>query len=194
MRPKIDRPIIVEGKYDRQHLLCIIDAVILTTDGFGVFRSDEKKQLIRTLAAKRGILVLTDPDGAGLVIRNFLRGILPKEQVTHLYVPAIHGVEKRKRAPSHEGLLGVEGIENEQLLNLFRPYICGSGTAAHSGDVSKTDFFCDGLSGGKNSREKRAALAKPLQLPQHLSSNALLEAINLVTDRAGYRTALDNLS
>ena len=112
MRPKIDRPVIVEGKYDKLRLLSIFDAVVLTTDGFGVFRSEEKKLLIRTLAAKRGVLVLTDPDGAGLVIRNFLRGILPSKQITHLYIPPIPGVEKRKRTPSREGLLGVEGMEH----------------------------------------------------------------------------------
>ena len=109
MRPKIDRPVIVEGKYDKLRLLSIFDAVVLTTDGFGVFRSEEKKLLIRTLAAKRGVLVLTDPDGAGLVIRNFLRGILPSKQITHLYIPPVPGVEKRKRTPSREGLLGVDG-------------------------------------------------------------------------------------
>ena len=106
MRPKIDRPVIVEGKYDKLRLLSIFDAVVLTTDGFGVFRSEEKKLLIRTLAAKRGVLVLTDPDGAGLVIRNFLRGILPSKQITHLYIPPIPGVEKRKRTPSREGQIG----------------------------------------------------------------------------------------
>lgn len=193
MRPKIDRPVIVEGKYDKLRLLSIFDAVVLTTDGFGVFRSEEKKLLIRTLAAKRGVLVLTDPDGAGLVIRNFLRGILPSKQITHLYIPPVPGVEKRKRAPSREGLLGVEGMEKTLLQQLFSPYICGNGTPQVGEKVSKTDFFCDGFSGGKNSKGKRAALSSMLHLPQNLSANALLEAINLITDQNGYRAVVDKL-
>ncbi len=186
MLPRLDRPVIVEGKYDRLRLLCVVDATVLTTDGFGVFRSDEKKQLIRTLAARRGVLVLTDADGAGLVIRNFLRGILPPEQITHLYIPPIPGTEKRKKTPSRAGLLGVEGMEKEVLLGILQPYICGS-SAQKRGGITKTDLFCDGLTGAPGSRQKRAALARALSLPENLSTNALLEAVNLLIGIEQYR-------
>ena len=185
MLPSLDRPIVVEGKYDRLRLMTVVSGTILTTDGFGVFRSDEKKLLIRRLAEKNGILVLTDADGAGLVIRNFLSGILPREQITHLYVPAVPGKEKRKQSLSRAGLIGVEGMEKELLLRVLEPYFAGQSDHIRGG-ITKADFYADGFSGGADSREKRKQLAKKLDLPDNLSANALLEAINLLLDRDEY--------
>ncbi len=213
-KPRIDRPVLVEGKYDKATLLSIFDATVLTTGGFSLFRKKETQALFRKLAAARGILVLTDPDGAGRVIRGFLSGILPKDKVTHLYVPAIEGKEKRKDKRSAAGLLGVEGVPKETLLSLFAPYIesIASEKAAEpksestesdeqNGDdltrqnrkITKTDFYLWGLSGGENATRLRAKLAKALSLPTEMSANALLAALNLVSSREECEKLLPSL-
>ena len=191
---RLDRPVIVEGKYDKLKLSSILDATIITTNGFGIFNDKEKRLLIRRLAEKNGIFVLTDADGAGLVIRNLLRGCVPKEKITNIYIPAVKGKERRKSAPSKEGYLGVEGIDTETLTAIFAPFAVGyserSSEPAEPAKVTKADFYESGLAGGEGSAEKRQKLAEKLGLPPHMSANALLEAINLLYPRAVYEDAL----
>ncbi len=189
---KISRPIIVEGKYDKIKLSSILDANIITTDGFGVFNSAEKVALIRALAAPSGVIVLTDSDGAGKVIRSKISSVLPQNAVTHLYIPQILGKEKRKSAPSKEGTLGVEGIDAEILRKIFEPFEDDL-PQKRMGRVSKQDFYEDGLSGGENSAEKRDALALQFGLPRGMSANALLAAINIISDEDGYKGAVEEL-
>ena len=190
---KISIPIAVEGKYDKIKLSSIIDGQIITTDGFGVFASDEKKMLIRRLAEPRGIIVLTDSDGAGLVIRNYFRSILPKDKLINLYTPQVEGKEKRKKAPSKAGFLGVEGIEAEVLRKLFEPY-AGDLTERRAGEeVTKADFYADNLSGGEGSAERRKRLCRLLDLPDNMSANALLAAVNLLCGVEKYKELLKNV-
>ena len=188
-------PIVVEGKYDKARLVSMVESVIITTDGFGVFKSPEKRALIRRLAEKNGIFVLTDADGAGLVIRNLLRGCVPKEKITHLYIPAVAGKERRKAAPSKEGLLGVEGIDEQTLTRIFAPFAVDADVsdAVPRNPVTKADFFAAGLSGGQGSAERRGKLAEALRLPPHMSANALLEAINLLYSKEDYEAALSSV-
>lgn len=191
---KIEKPILVEGRYDQNKLRSVADAQILRTEGFGVFRDREKKELICRLAQKAGgIIVLTDSDGAGLVIRNYINGILKKELITHLYIPQITGKERRKDAPSKEGLLGVEGMEAALLRQLLSPY-AGEGTPRAGMALTKADFFSDGLSGTPNSARRRALLCREASLPQNLSANALLEALNLLYTEPEYRALLDRVN
>lgn len=187
-RIPLDRPVIVEGKYDKNKLSQILDAEIITTEGFGLFKADEKKMLIRRLAAEKGVFVLTDSDSAGLLIRNHLNSILPKHQITHIYIPQIPGREKRKKEDSKEGLLGVEGIDADLLRSLFEPFRSDENPSFRGcRKVTKTDFYEDGLSGGAGSTAKRVSLAKKAGLPDNLSANALLEAINMLYSYDEYK-------
>ena len=178
---KIPYPVIVEGKYDRLRLCTVIDAKIITTDGFGIFRNDEKKALIRAIAKKNPVIVLTDPDGAGKVIRSAVSGILPPDRVIRLYVPRIAGKEKRKSAPSAEGVLGVEGMEKELLYGLFLPYT-DENAAVTGGEnpLCAADLFADGLTGTPDSRTKRDEFAKKLGLPEGMNAKAFLAALRLI--------------
>lgn len=178
-KPRIIYPIIVEGKYDKIRLTSIFEAQVVTTDGFGVFNKKEKMALIRALAASSKLIVLTDSDGAGKLIRSHLTGALPKEKLIQLYIPRIEGKERRKNEPSAEGTLGVEGMENKLLLDLLTPY-SEDGEPIGENPLSKTDLYIDGLTGGENSREKRDALAASLGLPPGMTPNALLEALRIV--------------
>ena len=178
---KIELPIAVEGKYDRIKVLAVADAHVITTDGFGVFKSDEKATLIRRLAEPRGMIVLTDSDGAGLVIRNYFNTILPKDKLFHLYIPQIEGKERRKKAPSKEGTLGVEGMECELICRLLEPFSSFGVSKKSSRMITKTDFYTDGFSGGEGCAKRRARLCKYLALPDNMSANALLSAINLLS-------------
>lgn len=191
----LDRPVIVEGKYDKQKLSAVLDTTIITTNGFRIFNDREKRALIRRLAEKNGIFVLTDADGAGLVIRNLLRGCVPKEKITHLYIPAVVGKERRKSAPSKEGFLGVEGIDTETLIRIFEPFAVGeqSNDTTRKAAVTKADFYEAGLSGGEGSAELRARLADKLHLPPHMSANALLEAVNLLYSVEEFEEAMTSL-
>ena len=175
---EISRPIIVEGKYDKIKLSRIVKAHIVTTDGFGIFSKSEKSLLIRRRAADQGIIVLTDSDGAGLVIRNYLRNILPADKIIHIYTPQIKGKEKRKNAPSKAGFLGVEGMDLAWLEEALAPFADGGAKPRMS--LTKADFYALGLSGGEGSEAKRKTLARALNLPDNLSANALLEAMNLL--------------
>lgn len=178
-RPVIKYPVIVEGKYDKIKLDSIIDATVIATDGFGVYKSEEKQALIRAIASKEKVIVLTDPDGAGLQIRAFLTSVLPKEKVIHLYAPEREGKERRKSAPSAQGLLGVEGIDGEIIRELFAPFTADAEDISLR-PVTKADLYADGLSGGAGSAERRRELCRRLDLPVNISANALLDIINLL--------------
>ena len=182
---EIKEAIIVEGRYDIQTLKQCVNTVILQTGGFRIFKDKERLQMIRKIAQKRGILILTDSDGAGLVIRNFLKGAIPTNQVKHAYIPEILGKESRKRHASKAGTLGVEGMSQDILKNAL---IAAGATIL--GDEQKTikqlvkaDLFALGLSGQSGSEQKRKALLKKLNLPQFLSSNALLDFLNAVSNK-----------
>lgn len=179
---KIREAIVVEGRYDKSTLAGVVDTVILETAGFGVFKDGERLALLRRLAEKRGLIILTDSDGAGFVIRNFLKGAIPKEQVKHAYVPDVYGKERRKRTPGKEGKLGVEGMPPEVLRNA----ILRSGATVldenmpdrPQGDLTPADLFALGLSGAPDAAQRRAALLRKLELPEHMSAKALLAALN----------------
>ena len=188
---EISRPIIVEGKYDKIKLSRIVKANIITTDGFGIFSKEEKNLLIRRLAEERGVIVLTDSDGAGLVIRNHLKNLLPKEKVIHIYTPQIKGKEKRKNEPSKEGFLGVEGMETDWLIKALEPF--ADGNVPDRMELSKADLYALGLSGREDSEKRRKALAAALKLPTNLSANALLEAIRILVSKEEFETALENI-
>ena len=172
----------VEGRYDRSALARVVDTLILDTAGFGVFKDYERLALLRKLAAKRGLIVLTDPDGAGFVIRNYLKGAIPKERLKHAYVPDVYGKERRKRAPGKEGKLGVEGMPPEVLRDVIlragATVLDGESPARAQGNLTPADLFALGLSGVPDAAERRAALLKRLDLPQRMSAKALLAALN----------------
>ena len=178
---KIKEAIVVEGRYDKNTLSQVVDAVILETSGFSVFKDGEKLTLLRRLAAQRGLIVLTDSDGAGFVIRNYLKGAIPKEQVKHAYVPDIYGKERRKRAPGKEGKLGVEGMRPEVLTEALLKAgatVEGEESAAPRGELTSADLFLLGLTGTPDSARRRAALLKALDLPEHMNAKALLTVLN----------------
>ncbi|MDD4773042.1 MAG: DUF4093 domain-containing protein [Eubacteriales bacterium] len=185
-RLKISLPIIVEGRYDKHRLSSLLDARIITTDGFGIFREEEKRAFIRRLAARGGIIVMTDSDGAGLIIRNYLKSVLPAGSIRHVYIPQVQGRERRKKTGSKEGLIGVEGIDADTLLRLLEPYAEGCGTDPHC-TITKSDFYADGMSGRPDSARRRRAFASIAGLPANLSANALLEAINMLGLDREYR-------
>lgn len=174
--------IVVEGRYDKNTLAQIVNAPIVETSGFGIFKDKDQQHLLRQIAAKRGLIVFTDSDGAGFVIRNFLKGLIPASQLKHAYIPDISGKERRKASSGKEGLLGVEGMTPEIILQALRrsgATIEGE-SELQSGAITKQDFMALGLSGGAGSSEKRARLMAKLGFPKHMSSNALLQAVNLL--------------
>ena len=179
---KIPYPVIVEGKYDKLRLQSVMEGQILTTDGFGLFNKKEKTMLFRALAKSTPVIVLTDSDGAGKLIRSHITGILPPERVIHLYIPRVRGTEKRKDAPSAEGTLGVEGMERELLQRLLEPYADPAYAKEFPREerITKLLLYEDGLTGGEGSREKRDALAARLELPPGMTPNALLAALQVL--------------
>ena len=182
--------IVVEGRYDRNTLSQVFDAVIVETSGFGVFNDREKLALLRRLAEARGLVVLTDSDGAGFVIRNFLKGAIDPALVKQAYIPDIAGRERRKRAPSKEGKLGVEGMKTEVLIEALRragATLGGEEPARRAGGITKATLYELGLSGGPGSAEKRRALLKELDLPEKLSATALLDVLNALYTEAELR-------
>ena len=185
MKPKIKEVIVVEGRYDKNALLQVVDATVIITEGFGVFNDKEKVDYLRRLAEKQGVLLLTDPDGAGFVIRNYLKGVLPPETIKQAYVPDIFGKERRKKKGGKEGKLGVEGMSPAQLLDSLRrsgATILGEETSRESAGITSADLMEKGFI-GPNSTQRRAELIKKLQLPQHISTKGLLEALNLLLSR-----------
>lgn len=177
----IPYPVIVEGKYDKIKLSSIIEAQIIPTAGFGVFKNREQAQLLRKLAERSMIIVLTDSDGGGKVIRSHISSLIPKDRLIQLYTPQIKGKERRKDAPSAQGLLGVEGMDARLLRELFAPY-AQDDAARRRGEnpLCKTDFFLDGLSGSANSKARRAQIARSCGLPEDMTANALLDALKML--------------
>ena len=181
---KLKQAVVVEGRYDKNTLSQLIDAPIFETNGFGVMKNKALLDFLRSVAEKRGLIILTDSDGAGFVIRNYLKGALPKDKVLHAYIPDICGKERRKEHPGKEGKLGVEGMRPEVLLQALK----NAGAEAEKTNVpgrpiTKTDLFLAGVSGGKESAKKRKMLQTELHLPEHLGSNAFLDAVNLMMSR-----------
>ena len=184
-------PVIVEGKYDKIKLSSLLDAHIITTDGFSLFNQKEKARLLRALCEKSGVIVLTDSDGGGKQIRAYLSEILPKDKIYHLYIPKIHGKEKRKDKAGKAGLLGVEGMDASLLRELFLPF--SGETPPPRGGITKSRFYLDGLSGTPDAASRRAALARHLGFPEDMTANALLEALNLLYDEAAYTAILQEI-
>ena len=192
---KINEVIIVEGRYDKNTLSQIIDGTIIETEGFGIFSDKEKLNLFRRLAETRGLVVLTDSDGAGFVIRNYLKGAIDPKYVKHAYIPDISGKEKRKSSPSKEGKLGVEGMSRDILLSALQKAgvtVSEAACESRAAPITKTDLFELGLSGGKESREKRLELLGRLSLPARLSPNAMLEVLNALMTREEFFELLRN--
>ena len=183
--PRIEEVIVVEGRYDRNMLLQVVDATVVETGGFSVFNDREKLAFLRKLAQKRGLILLTDSDGAGFVIRNYLKGAIPTEQVKQAYIPDIPGKERRKRKAGKEGKLGVEGMTPEILLQALRrggATFVGEAAPSAAVPITKADLLDRGLI-GPGSTQKRQQLLKNLELPEHLTPNALLETLNLLMSR-----------
>lgn len=192
---KVREVIVVEGKYDLNKLKQMIDGIVVTTDGFGIFHNREKMELIRRMAENRGVIILTDSDGAGFVIRNHLKSCLPKDMVKHAYIPDIYGKESRKKAHSKEGKLGVEGMSPEVIKKALisaGAQIDGESSLA-AGTLTKADLYAVGLSGTPNSGENRKKLISALALPEKLSPNALLDVLNAMYDKQSFLELWDKI-
>ncbi|MBQ8399926.1 MAG: DUF4093 domain-containing protein [Clostridia bacterium] len=189
-KPILCYPVVVEGKYDQIKLSSLFEGQIFTTEGFGIFKNEEKKAFFKRLAGRTPLIVFTDSDGAGLVIRNYFRSILPAEKVIHLNIPQVQGKEARKSAPSKEGFLGVEGIDAQLLRTLFAPYTTSEQHNTHpsantpapytGGTLTRMRLYELGYEGAENSKEKRQALLSRCGLPRNLSAKAMVEALNLL--------------
>ena len=184
---RVKEVIVVEGRYDKNTVSQVVDATVVALGGFSVFNDREKLSFLRRLAMERGLIVLTDSDGAGFVIRNYLKGALPKDRVKQAYIPDIHGKERRKRTPGKEGKLGVEGMRPEVILEALRrcgaTFEDGETQSLRGSPITKADLFALGLTGTPDSASRRQALLRKLDLPEHLTSNGLLEALNLLYSR-----------
>lgn len=177
----IKEAVIVEGKYDKMRLKSVINATIIETNGFRIFNDKEKINLIKQLAEKQGIVILTDSDSAGFVIRNHLKGIVPKEQMKHAYIPQIKGKEKRKEKPSKEGILGVEGIDEARLLSALKNAgVTIDNTKCSTSCITKKDLYRLGLTGRDNSKILRTELLKKLDLPPYITTNALADVLSSI--------------
>ena len=191
---RVREVIVVEGRYDQNTLRQIVDADVVCTDGFAIFREQERQALLRRLAEKRGLIVLTDSDGAGRVIRGFLNGIVDPSTVKNAFIPDVPGKEKRKSSPSREGKLGVEGMKPEVLLRALRTAGAtmddAGQTAARCAPITPADLYSLGLSGGQDSAEKRRRLQKALDLPERMSTKQLLTVLNILVSREELRARL----
>lgn len=192
---RIKEAIVVEGRYDKNTLAQIVDAPILETSGFGIMKDHAQLTLLRKVAQMRGLIIFTDPDGAGFVIRNFLKGHIDPRYLKHAYIPDVPGKERRKQKPGREGKLGVEGMTPERILEALRRAgaTIEEGEFLPQGNITKQDMMELGLSGGKDSRQKRAALVKKLEFPEHISANALLQALNLLMNLEQLRATVAEL-
>ena len=193
---KIKEAIVVEGRYDKNTLSQIVDTQILETSGFGIMKDKKQLALLRRVAEKRGLIVFTDSDGAGFVIRNYLKGAIDGKFLRHAYIPDIPGKERRKSAPGKEGKLGVEGMTPQVILDALRKAgatVLGEVEKPTAGNITKQDMMELGLSGAANSSALRGQLLKKLDLPEHMSSNALLQAVNLLYTRDELREILGKL-
>lgn len=175
---KIKEAVIVEGKYDKIKLSNLLDALIVETNGFQIYKDKERLNFIRRLAEERGIIILTDSDHSGFQIRNYISKGIPKDRIKNLYIPDIYGKEKRKNAPSKEGKLGVEGMNDKLLGEIFRKADISYDTSQERELITSYDLFAAGISGGENAKEKRKKLLKELNLPEFLSTNSLLSYLN----------------
>ena len=192
---KIKEAIVVEGRYDKNTLSQIVDAPIIETSGFGIMNDKAQLAFLRKVAQKRGLIVLTDSDGAGFVIRNYLKSAVPASQLKHAYIPDIYGKERRKAAPGKEGKLGVEGMTPEVIVECLRragATIEGANQIENH-QITKQDMMALGLSGTADSKARRLALMKKLDLPAHMSSNALLQALNLLCSLEELQEILDKI-
>ena len=177
---RVEQGIFVEGKYDKIKLSSIIDGVIIQTNGYGIFKDKEKVALIKFYAEKTGIIILTDSDSSGFIIRNYIKGIVPNDRITNVYIPDVFGKEKRKNKPSCEGKIGVEGIDKDIILEAFAKAGIISSEGIKRDSITRLDFFELGLSGSANSSELRKSLLKRLKLPELLSTQGLLEVVNTI--------------
>lgn len=190
---RINYPIIVEGKYDKIKILSVADACVIQTDGFGVFKNSERLALIRKLAEKDKIIVMTDSDGAGKLIRSHITSAIPRDKLIQLYIPQIEGKEKRKQAPSAEGYLGVEGTEADIIRRLLEPFASESEACGEYAEITKLDFFELGLTGKDDSSTRRDELAVAIGLPRKMTANALLAAVNVLMDRDKLYSVMESL-
>ncbi len=191
---KIKEAIVVEGRYDKAALAGLVDTVILDTAGFGIFSDREKLGLLRRLAEARGLVVLTDSDGGGFVIRNFLKSAIDGKYVKHAYIPDVYGKERRKRAPGKEGKLGVEGMKPEVLLEALRRAgveMDGPVEKREEAPITKAELFALGLTGRPDSAARRAYVLKAMSLPERLTTNALLDVLNVLITRRELLNILD---
>lgn len=196
---RIREAIVVEGRYDVNTVRQVVDTVVLESGGFRIFHDKDQLRLLRKIAATRGLIVLTDSDGAGFVIRNYIKGALPPGSIKQAYIPDIAGKERRKRHGSKEGKLGVEGMRPEVILEVLRRAGAtfedeSESSSQHTTPISKADFFAWGLSGHQDSVKRRAAVLKALDLPSHMTANALLEFINAVSSRAELQEIINRIS
>ena len=191
---KLKEVVIVEGKYDKIKLSQILDALIIDVGGFNIFKNKEKVQMIKKLADKNGILILTDSDHAGFMIRNYLNGIIPQDKIKHAYIPDIIGKEKRKKTYSKERKLGVEGVDDKIILNAINKVSLKKEEKTNNiKEITKMDFYEDGLSGRDNSSDKRKKLLKKLNLPENLSQNALIKVLNKTISYDEYKRVVEEL-
>ena len=195
---RIPYPMIVEGKYDRLRLLSVCEGQIYTTDGFGIFKKNEQLALFRELGRRTPIIVLTDSDGAGKLIRSHLTSAIPKDRLIQLYIPKIRGKEKRKAESSAEGTLGVEGMDRNTLVKLFEPFVANDAEDSENmykckEKITKTHFYLDKLSGADNSSARRDRLATEFGLPCGMTANALLEALNIIAGLDEYKEAVGRI-
>lgn len=193
---KIKEAVIVEGKYDKIKLQGLIDAPVIETNGFRVFNDKEKRNLIRRIADKRGVLIMTDSDSAGFLIRNFLKGSVAKEKIKHCYIPEIKGKEKRKAQPSCQGLLGVEGVTDDVILQAVRrsgATVLGEETKPIHTEITKQTLYELGLSGGENAKQLRTRLLQSQNLPVYMTANAMVSALNCLFTKEELKTEMEKL-
>ena len=191
---RIKQAVVVEGKYDKIKLSSLLDTVIITTDGFQIFKEKDRMAFIRRIAAERGIVILTDSDSAGFLIRSYLGGNLPKEQVIHAYIPDLPGKEKRKEKPSKEGKLGVEGVSTDVIRTaLERAGVLCETSASSQRQITPTDLYEDGLSGTEHSAQRRRDLLRLLELPERLSTSALIDVLNMLYTYEQYQEIIRSM-
>ncbi|MDD6658782.1 MAG: DUF4093 domain-containing protein [Eubacteriales bacterium] len=190
---KIKEAVIVEGKYDKIKLSNLIDTLIIETNGFAVFKDKKKLAFIRKLANERGIIVITDSDHSGFQIRNYISSSLPKDKIKHIYIPDIYGKEKRKKEPSKEGKLGVEGIDDKILLSLFEKANIEARSVEKRDLITSVDMFTLGLSGTPNATQNKKKLLKSLDLPEFLSTSSLISYLNSSMDKKEFYSLCHNL-
>ncbi len=192
----IEEAVIVEGIYDKQRVNEVCDAYCFITDGFGIFKDKEKRAFIRSLAREKGIIVLTDSDSAGRLIRNHVKNIVGNVSIKQAYIPEVFGKERRKRKPSAEGKLGVEGIEREALTEVLAPFAAEAPEKSEGNGekVTKMDFFELGLTGGRESAERRRKLCRTIKVPENLSANGMIDAVNAIMTKKQFEDTVNSIN